>query len=597
MEVFNDAEMHRVVALPRRAPMSRETAEQAAALLTQRLAVPGSKRAFNAKQGEALTEFLTHGKLFGALGPGAGKTDLTAVLPALTGARRTLLMVPAALRRKTIDSLTMLRNHWRGVPQPLDIGDRGDPKAPTLRVFAYESLSLVKYATFLEEYDPDLIVLDEAHFIALANTGRGRRFYRFIRAKRRRGDVVRVVPLTGTAWDRQLRRIAYLMEVAFNGESPLPCEYNALDQWGLALDQGVQAKDRIGFGALARICTPEQLAEGIDGVRKGVSKWVRETPGYVASKEVSCGLPLILQRRDITPPPEVITAMAHLRNDYVLPSGDSVEAGVTFWSHAREVANGFAYYFDPPPPAEWRMARSAWHSFVRETIRGSSSGGALDTPLQVWQAVEAGRFGVVPEHDAWVAIRDTYKPVSKPLWISDYLVRDAEAWAIENKGIVWVQHSTAHAELSEEDADAAVRGHFKQIPYFGAGDERIRTYKGPCAASVRAHGTGKDLVQWDEALLMGFPSSGKTIEQLLARHHREGQKSDIVRFWFYAHSLENLNAITTCLADAAHVQALSDMDQRILGAELLDVDGSAFDPEAYRERCEGPMWGADPDDA
>jgi hypothetical protein len=175
-----------------------------------------------------------------------------------------------------------------------------------------------------------------------------------------------------------------------------------------------------------------------------------------------------------------------------------------------------------------------------------------------------------------------------PHWIDDYLVRDAEAWAKSTGGIVWVQHSTAHTNEPDDDA---LGGQFRDIPYFGGGDERIRTYRGPCAASVRAHGTGKDLYQWSEALLMGIPSSGQTMEQLLARLHREGQKADVVRFWFYAHSLENLKAVTAAKADAGHVQALSGQEQRILMAEWLDADGSVFDTEAYNRSQTGPMWG------
>ena len=155
---------------------------------------------------------------------------------------------------------------------------------------------------------------------------------------------------------------------------------------------------------------------------------------------------------------------------------------------------------------------------------------------------------------------------------------------------MWVQHSTAHTDENDDDA---IGGRFTKIPYFGGGDERIKTYKGPCAASVRAHGTGKNLQQWDEALIMGFTSSGKTIEQLLARHHREGQKSDIVKFHFYAHSLENLNAFETCLGDADYIEATSGAEQRIRAAHLLDADEHAFMVERYREKQDDsdPMWG------
>ena len=154
-------------------------------------------------------------------------------------------------------------------------------------------------------------------------------------------------------------------------------------------------------------------------------------------------------------------------------------------------------------------------------------------------------------------------------------------------------HSTAYTSeeitVSEDDIGAQ----FKLIPYFGAGDERIKTYKGPCAASVRAHGTGKNLQQFNEALIMGFPSSGKTVEQLLARLHREGQKADLVKFNFYAHSKENLDALEKALGDAAFVKATSGSDQRILNAKILDSDGRSFSIKSFREQQDprDSLWG------
>ena len=590
MEVFNDAEIDRILALPRRPPLTPDEANQAADLLTRSLAMPGSTRKFFPIQAQALTDIVQYRKLFGALAPGSGKSDLTCVIPVLLKAKRSLLMVPANLREKTLEVVHKSREHWRDVPQPLDLTDRAEPGKPALRVISYEALSQVGNAAFLEEYDPDLIMLDEAHALADPKTGRGRRFYRYVRNKRRRGQPLTVIPLTGTAWARRLRRTAYLLEAALGDGSPLPGEYNALLQWAMALDQGVKDHDRLEPGALYRFCTPEQRIRGRAGVLEALQDWVRHTPGYVASREASCDIPLIMQRRHITPPASVLTAMSNLRDLYLLPSGDSAEAGVTFWNQTQQVANGFAYYYDPPPPDEWRKAKSAWSNFVREAMRSNQT---LDTPLQVWQAVESGQFGEVHEHRAWVAVRDTFKPVPKPWWLSDYVVRDAEQWAIKNKGIVWVRHSTAHTDEPDDDA---VGGCFKEIPYFGAGDERIRTYRGPCAASVRAHGTGKDLVQWNEALLMGFPSSGLTIEQLVARHHREGQKADTVRIHFYAHSLENLNAVEQCIEDARHVQTLTGADQRILTADWLDADGKIWNAEEYRAAQDGPMWAATEDE-
>lgn len=519
-------------------------------------------------------------------------TDLSALLANVFQSKRTLILVPAALRQKTMDDFSVLRSHW--VFPACFLADEAStvsPGDPVIRILSYESLSTVGYATFIEEFDPELIIADEAHALQSMKSGRARRVFRFIKAKRKRKGKIHYVPMTGTGWSKSLKQIYHQFDASHEEWSPIPRDYMSIEQWSMCIDRGVKEDLRYGPGALLRLCPSEPNAD-LDTVRRAIRDRILCTPGVVSSKEVSCGLPLILQRRDITVPPEVRTAMKGLREDNVLPSGDSVPAGVTFWNHAREIANGFAYYYDPAPPDPWRKAKSAWDSFVRNAI--TASHGKLDTPLQVWNYVEdkvnAGQGSAYPEFVAWKAIRESFVPVTKPFWISDYLVRDAEDWALKTGGIVWVQHSTAHLDDNDDDS---VGGRFTKIPYFGGGDERIKTYKGPCAASVRAHGTGKNLQQWDEALLMGFTSSGKTIEQLLARHHREGQKSDIVKFHFYAHSKENLNAVETCLLDAEYIEATSGAEQRIRAAHLLDADGHAFMVERYREKQskQDPMWG------
>lgn len=589
MEVFNDSEFRRIEALPRRPQKwSPDQEAEAVRLLTAHFRTATGKQTLKPIQARVIVEAHDTGKLVGMCGAGAGKTLCTALLPKIWGAKRTLILVPAFLRNQTFDVWDEMALHWQ-VPPLLSHDERSLPGQSTVRVVSYESLGTIGFASFLEEYDPDLILADEAHFLQNRKAGRSKRVYRFIKTKRRRGEPIRFVPLTGTFWRKSIKEAAYLFEAALESGSPLPSDWTSLEQWSFAIDQGVKEDLRYGPGALLRLCSAEEQVAGLDGLRRAIQRRIVETPGVVATSEVSCGLPLIFQVRDITVPIEVRAAMRELRTDYKLPTGDEVEPGVTFWNHAREIAAGFAYRWDPPAPPPWREARSAWTRFVREAMDRPGKR-HLDTPLQVWNAVEAGSFGAVPEWDAWRAIRDTFEPKTVPYWISPYLVRDAEQWALQHKGIVWVSHTSAY---QGDEADDQIGGAFKEIPYFGAGDERIKTYKGPCAASMRSHGTGKNLTQWSEALILGFPSSGKTLEQLAARHHREKQQADIVRFHFYLHSLETFNALKTSLADARFLEDTTGQPQRILTASLLDSAGHRFDVGRFEADInpEDPMWG------
>ena len=55
-------------------------------------------------------------------------------------------------------------------------------------------------------------------------------------------------------------------------------------------------------------------------------------------------------------------------------------------------------------------------------------------------------------------------------------------------------------------------------------------------ASIRAHGTGKNLQQFARAHVANPPSDGATWEQLLGRLHRTGQEADEVTFSTYRHT-------------------------------------------------------------
>lgn len=588
ISVFNDAELRRIIALPRR-PQEWDTAttQKAVSLLTKWLKTPNGTMQLLPIQARMLVELHDTGRLAAPMvAPGAGKTLLSALAPTVIGAKRTLLLVPAALREKTYGDFEELSKHWR-LP---NVMTTTNPRVgePVLRVMGYESLSSVNQANFIDEFNPDLIIADEAHALQSMKSGRSRRVFRFIKNKRRSGGKVVFIPMTGTGFHTKLGQVAHLLEAALEKGSPLPTEYTTLEQWGRAVDQGVKEQDRYGIGAL-QLLAPNESKPTIESIRRAIRDRILSTPSVIATKDIACAVPLILKRRDIAVPATVRTAMRQLREDYVLPNGDPCEGGVVFWNHAREIANGFCYQYKVAPPQEWREARSAWVNFCREVMTHSRK--QLDTPLQIWNAVEAGQFGTVHEWENWKRIRDTFKPETLPLWIDDYLVRDAEKWALETGGIVWVSHSTAYTYGVDEDEDQ-LGGQFKNIPYFGAGDERIKTFKGPCAASVRSHGVGKNLQQWDRALIMGFPSSNKTLEQLLARLHRTGQKSEQVQFEFYAHSLENLNAIDKCLDDAKFICDTSGSDQRILNAYILDADDRSFNSSRYRaaQDINDPLW-------
>ena len=583
--VFADAEFRRIRDLPSRPQeWPAETMRQAVDLLSNAYG-KGTGKKFRPIQTRAAVEYADTGTLVGEIGAGFGKALLSFLLAMLAferfGKRRILLVVPAKLREQTFDVHAEWSRHFR-IPPILGTDDAPPTgyNGPIIRVISYESLSVVSKATFLEQWRPDVIILDEAHFVARLKSARSKRLFRYVRGARKAGEDIHFLPLSGTMRRKSMRECAHIYAAALREASPLPDHYPTLESWSYCLDEGVKEELRYDPGALLEFCQEDEKAD-LQGWRRAFRRRLISSPGVIATSEAAVDVPLVLQVRPLIVPEKVRDALALLRDSWLLPNGDEADSPIALWQTARQLACGFSYQWLPAAPEDWLEARRAWNSFVRTVLENPPRGMHLDSPLQVWQAVDAGKFGHVPEQAAWRAIRDTFVPNPVPFWLDDFMIKDAEQWALDTGGIVWVGHTSAlEKEGMQEDADLG-KG-FTQIPFFGAGDDRIRSYKGPCAASIWSHGTGKNLTQWNRALITCLPSSGSTLEQLLARHHRVGQEADLVHAEFYLHTSEMCDALETAQNDAAYAEGLGGQPQRVLSANILDPSGHVLDISAYR---------------
>lgn len=585
MEVSRSIELDRILRLPRRPGVlpSDDDVER----LSRHLASPVGTMTLKPIQAQALAEAYNTGTLVGKIVPGGGKALLSFLLPRVLNAKRTLLLIPAQLRKQTFSVAAQMSLHWV-LPRLYEADPDRGWYDDGIHVLSYQLLSSVRFADYLDRLNPDLIVADEAHFLS-PKAARSKRVFRFLRKKKDHRFVhVRFVPLSGTMDGRSILNQAPLLAGALGERTPLPNHYPTLIEWHLALDEGVKVYERLSPGALGVFCSKAETAEGLHGVRCAVRRRMVETPGVVASRESDLSIPLTIQARETEVPEVVKEAVRVLRETYTLPNGEEVDSPMAAWAHLRSLATGFYYEWDPAPPKEWLQARNAWARFVRGVLaRGTPN---LDTPLQVANAVQAGRFGTVPEWNNWDRLRSTFKTTTKPRWLSPYLIEQAEDWALSTGGVVWLSHSTAFTH--DENGLGSI---FKRIPYFGAGKagEGLLNHKGPCAASIRARGTGHNLTQWDRALILSPPSSGAVFEQLLARHHRVGQTSDLVQFDVCLHSKENYEAFARARREAHYAEALSGTLARTNAATLLASDGGAFDDLRYLNlmRLKDPMWG------
>jgi len=105
------------------------------------------------------------------------------------------------------------------------------------------------------------------------------------------------------------------------------------------------------------------------------------------------------------------------------------------------------------------------------------------------------------------------------------------------------------------------------MPVFGAGAEEVLDEKGDrtVAASIKAHGTGKNLQHaFSRAVVLVPPSDGATWEQLLGRLHRQGQKADEVWFDIMANTEPFKKSVATAQKRGDYMSDTLNQEQKLL---------------------------------
>lgn len=483
------SEFKRIENIPRR---DGRTRQGEVIILTEELSPASGRMVLWPIQASALRDICLYRGGFFPIGVGLGKALVSLLAGTVLEVSRPVLFVPAELREQTNQHVLpeMLR-HWK-IPN-------------NLRVIGYSELSLAKNSRLLEELNPDLIILDECHYLKNVSAGRTRRMVRWFRDH----PETLCIAMSGTVCHKTIKDFAHISAWCLKGNNPLPSKWPELSEWADAIDENVPDENRVDPGALNRFCE-----EG-ENVRQGFRRRLTETPGVVASKESDLGVSLIIKNYALDTPNNVRSAMTDLETTWVTPNGDMLSEAVELWRHLRELSLGFYYRWDPVAPRDWLEARREWKAYVREEIKYSR--GKYDTELQVWNECSRG-YKKSREFIAWEKIKKAFVINSIAEWISDFALNACAEW-LNDGGICWVEHTAFGKKLAKD---------FK-LAYFGAGDSKIlNTKEKSIIASIQSHGTGKNLQQFDRNLITSPMSSGKTFEQVLGRTHRPGQTSDVV---------------------------------------------------------------------
>ena len=577
--VTRSKEMDRILHLPRR---RWEDAQSIHAELTDWLRKPGGSMELRPVQAAALSDLHDFGGAFLPLRVGAGKTLVSLLAAEVLDAKRPLLLIPAKLKRKTQVEIKKYAEHWRfKPPQIVTYEWLGRVQADDERD---EEDNVVKPG-FLRKLAPDLIIADEVHKLRHRRVSVTRRVIRYMDENPR----TKFVGMSGTVTKRSLQDYVHIVEWALKELTPVPLQYPVLVEWCDALDEGIDPTKRLSPGALLQLCSNEELQEvqkdPVGTIRKAYRRRLVETPGVIATNEtfVDCSLVISAVEPDLGE--EIDEAFDHLKMYWETPDGWPISDPVALWRHARELACGFYYVWEPRPPAKWLAARKEWCAGVRKLIQK----GEGDSELQVAQGIVKGRVrdplserkefvegaGLVPVggtvYKNWLEVRDTFKPNVVPEWIDDGTLNFCWKWMQTHNGVVWVEHVAFGERLAEMTGRPFF--HRKGEDAQGRLIDATMPEEGPIIASIASNFEGRNLQAWSENLVVSPPPTGSVWEQLLGREHREGQKADEVSFDVVIGCIQQWSGFQQALADAKYIQDSTGQIQKLLYADVDVPDG------------------------
>jgi hypothetical protein len=519
-------------------------------------------------QSAMIIEAAQNNGAFLAVGVGQGKTLASFLMHEALNAQVTVLLVPPALRDKTLAiDLPELALHFK-LPNVYRAEDfkKGQPG---VYVLGYSEISATDASDLLTKIQPDLIVADEVQNLRIPKSARTRRFLRFMRK-----NPCKFVAMTGTPVARSIMDFAHLIEFCLGKNSPLPVDWPSLSAWADAIDN--EGKEgAMGIGALS------MLLEDGESARSGFQRRFKDTHGVIVTEESSIDIPVEIREFMLAPDATCMASLQKLESDW---AWDGVEytGALDISRLQRQITCGY-YYKEVWPngirDTEYLEKRNAWSRAIRQRLSHQNRVNQ-DSPALLEALAEAGSWTPVEWVD-WLGVRDRPAPGRESVEISHWLIEHAMAWIAfmgqqNTPGIIWCSspvigrwlesrgvkyYGQGDDETLNADADQALRK-------LQSNGEKPRTV----ACSVQAHGTGKNLQAWSSNLVLYPMSLGAIWEQTIGRTHRPGQIADKVTVDIILASTGAIRAWAQAIEDAALIEETTSLPQKLKAAEWKESD-------------------------
>lgn len=529
-------EFERVRALPTR-EITPENFDELRRILTK----PKATMRLWDDQCAALLEALSVNGLFGCLDVGAGKTLISQLLPTVLDKKAVILTTPGL-----VEQGRQMRTVYR---RSFHIRD-------DLRYVSYSTLSTAESARVLEDMNPELIIPDEFHCLKDPNAARTKRFLRFMKRHPR----TLLCVLSGTPAKRSIKDFWHMLILSLRDGSPLPKDRPTATEWAEALDvmpDGVMPRPA---GVLRQFC-----ANDLESPRVGWQRRFKATAGVVTSTTSDLDSELILRKLKFRPSGKILAALADLENKWELPTGEQLIFSLELARAKRQVRMGGYYRWVWPAEIperdrqRWKFFRSEYQRNLRLFLKIHSKED-LDSIKLVENAIDRGEVQI-DGFDQWQKVSaEISAPDTVWEWIDKSSVLYTVQWARANApSIVWTDVVPVGAEIGLQLG----------VPYYGAGSEAaegILAEKGNrcVVASIKAHGTGRNLQAFRRALVAGGSPTGLVWHQLLGRLHRSGQLAKTVEF-----DLMFPEEMFAAQKDAEFNQETLGNDQKLLTATIV----------------------------